>query len=457
MARNNKEKLIKSVLPVTESTWLVQPITVTVSKFDYDTTQTKFLVAIVEGLQESIKQSITKEVKQLPLFSDGVHENELKMEIPLKSLGVDPRRYPEIKQSLIKLATTPFEMPVKDKEGKKYMRYAGLCEVYIPEEKYVRSVIVKIKHDVALSLIDAKVNGYQKYLKQVVTRTKNKYTQRIYLYITAWKSKGETIIKVDTLRSILQLEDKYPRWNSFYTQVIKSAEKELRENFEAGLSECCFTAEPVYKPGQRRIGTPEALHFKIEISKQEQDNITNSSYASLKIQSDDKLRVALKIRTKRKREQILRLVDQNNIHTFFDYLINLERVVDQQKAIITDQESYIYASCMRFLKKGIPDAEVLSTKSYHEIDDTEQSFKKEIAAFRKTIKKSLGEDIYNVWIDPLSFFKIEQMKEGYSFVLQVPTKFVYEMIETKYITQLKESLKVGFKQEVVAITYRVRT
>ena len=143
MTKGNKEKLIKSVLPVNEMTWLVQPITVTVSKFDYDPTQTKFLVAMIECMQESIKKSITNNVEQLPLFSDGNNDNELTMKIPLKSLGIDPRRYPEIKQSLIKLATTPFEMPVKDEEGRNYIRYAGLCEVYMPDEKYVRTVIVK--------------------------------------------------------------------------------------------------------------------------------------------------------------------------------------------------------------------------------------------------------------------------------------------------------------------------
>ena len=28
-------------------------------------------------------------------------------------------------------------MPVKDEEGRNYIRYAGLCEVYMPDRKYV--------------------------------------------------------------------------------------------------------------------------------------------------------------------------------------------------------------------------------------------------------------------------------------------------------------------------------
>lgn len=455
MAKNSNEKLISSVLPVNETTWLVQPITVTVSKFDYDTTQTKFLVAIIEGLQESIKQSITREVAQLPLFSDGLNENELKMEIPLKTLGVDPRRYGEIKQSLIKLATTPFEMPVKDEAGKSYNRYSGLCEVYIPDEKYVRSVIVKIKKDVALSLIDAKVNGYQKYLKQVVTKTKNKYTQRLYFFITAWKTKGETTIKISTLRSILQLENKYPRWNSFYTNVIKSAETELKENFEAGVSECYFISELVYLKG-KEWGEPDMLRFIVKVSDKEKENMMNQSYYSLKLQTDEKLRTVFKVKTKRKREQLLRLVTEDNIRPFMEYLIKFEGTVEKQQHLITDMESYTYTSCMRYLKKEIPEAEIVETILESDIKGTEELYQKEISAFNKAILKEIGDSAYQTWITPIRFVEVKRVGDCMEIMMEVPTKFFYETIEQKYITHIANSLKKCFKRNISSIKYRVK-
>ena len=454
MTKGNKEKLIKSVLPVNEMTWLVQPITVTVSKFDYDPTQTKFLVAMIECMQESIKKSITNNVEQLPLFSDGNNDNELTMKIPLKSWCIDPRRDPEIKQSLIKLATTPFEMPVKDEEGRNYIRYAGLCEVYMPDEKYVRTVIVKIKKDVALSLIDAKVYGYQKYLKQVITKTKNKYTQRLYFFVTSWKSQGETKIQVEKLRSMLRLENKYLRWNAFYNSVIKTAEKELIEKFEAGLSECYFEASPVYKKGQKN-GTPDYLHFKIFVSKQEKENMKNLTYTSLKIRTDESLRVDFKIKVKRQREQLLRMINQDNIHLFSDFLIELGAKIESENSTITDVGAYAFTSCQRFLLKNTPEAEIVPDTPKEEEFGDERIFAKEIEAFRKAMKKNVGEEAYITWFTPVRFVKIDKVEGGYDLTLEVPSKFVYDMIESKYLAQLRESLQTGFKKKIVSLKYRM--
>lgn len=454
MAKKNNVKLINSVLPVNDLTWLIQPITITVSKFDYDTTQTKFLVAIVEGLQESIKQSVTKEVTQLPLFSDGLNDNELQMNIPLKNLGVDPRRYTEIKDSLKKLATTPFEMAVKDENGKNYTRYSGLCEVYIPEGKYIREVMVKIKKDVAMKLVDAKENGYQKYLKQVMMKTKNKYTQRLYLLITSWKVKGEFSIKVSSLRSILQLEDKYSRWSSFNGNVIRPAAKELKENYDAGLCECYFEAEYVYKNG-KEWGEPDLIHFIIHVSQQEKENMVKQSFYSLKMQIDENLRNQFKIRVKSRRDRLLRLVSEENITQFMDYLRQLDASIMRQQALITDVGEYAYTSCYRYLKRNIPEAQYVIPSQTSEDVTVEEACMKEIESYRKDIKKRLGEKDYKTWILPMRFDKIEKVEEGLTVSFIVPSKFFYERIEDKYIAEIKKSLKVGFKQDVVSITYRL--
>lgn len=454
MAKKSNEKLINSVLPVNDLTWLIQPITITVSKFDYDTTQTKFLVAIVEGLQESIKQSVTKEVTQLPLFSDGLNDNELQMNIPLKNLGVDPRRYTEIKDSLKKLATTPFEMAVKDENGKNYTRYSGLCEVYIPEGKYIREVMVKIKKDVALKLVDARENGYQKYLKQVMMKTKNKYTQRMYLLITSWKVKGEFSLKVSSLRSILQLEDKYLRWSSFNANVIRSAAKELKENYDAGLCECYFEAESVYKNG-KEWGEPDLIHFIIHVSQQEKENMFKQSFYSLKMQIDENLRTQFKIKVKIKRERLLRLVTEENITQFMDYLRKLEASIMKQQASITDIGEYAYSSCYRYLKNNIPEAQYVVQSQTSEDVTVEEIYLKEIESYKKNIRKRVGEKDYEIWIQPLRFDQIEKIEKGLKVRFVVPSKFFYDMIEEKFIVDIKTSLKLAFKQDIVSIMYRL--
>ena len=57
------------VQPINAQTWLLQPITLTMSKFNYNVPQTKALVLIVEQLQKSIKESLKEEVQNLKLFN----------------------------------------------------------------------------------------------------------------------------------------------------------------------------------------------------------------------------------------------------------------------------------------------------------------------------------------------------------------------------------------------------
>ena len=248
--------------------------------------------------------------------------------------------------------------------------------------------------------------------------------------------------------------NKYLRWNAFYNSVIKTAEKELIEKFEAGLSECYFEASPVYKKGQKN-GTPDYLHFKIFVSKQEKENMKNLTYTSLKIRTDESLRVDFKIKVKRQREQLLRMINQDNIHLFSDFLIELGAKIESENSTITDVGAYAFTSCQRFLLKNTPEAEIVPDTPKEEEFGDERIFAKEIEAFRKAMKKNVGEEAYITWFTPVRFVKIDKVEGGYDLTLEVPSKFVYDMIESKYLAQLRESLQTGFKKKIVSLKYRM--
>ena len=60
----------RAVIPISEKTWLIQPLNVTMMRHDYSSTQNKVLVCIIQKLQSSIRQVLdTRQPEQLELFT----------------------------------------------------------------------------------------------------------------------------------------------------------------------------------------------------------------------------------------------------------------------------------------------------------------------------------------------------------------------------------------------------
>ena len=117
----------------------------------------------------------------------------------------------------------------------------------------------------------------------------------------------------------------------------------------------------------------------------------NLTYTSLKIRTDESLRVDFKIKVKRQREQLLRMINQDNIHLFSDFLIELGAKIESENSTITDVGAYAFTSCQRFLLKILQKQKSFLTHLKKKSCD-ERIFAKEIEAFRKAMKKNVGEE-----------------------------------------------------------------
>ena len=260
-ARNISSALI----PIEEETWLVQPIAVTMMRHDYSLLQIRILVSVVESLQ-SILHGILNNARnpQLELFhTDELDEDgKMPVKIPFKSLGVDPNHYAQLKNSLKMLASIPVEIPYKSPEGRKYTKVTNLCDVYIPEDvHYDKYAVLKLDKGVAERLVSLDM-GYHRLGKQIVFAVKNRYTQRIYMFIESWLDKGRTVIKTVEFRKMLRLEDNYKKFSDFCRRVLDPAKNELKDLADKGYCDCYFEYEKKYDHGQRG-GEPDELIFNI--------------------------------------------------------------------------------------------------------------------------------------------------------------------------------------------------
>lgn len=260
-----KRGISQDLIPLEEETWLLQPIAVTMMRHDYSLIQVRILVSIVERLQSILQGLLNGNAsRQLDIFrSDELDEDgRMPIKIPFKEMGVNPSHYPQLRTSLKMLAAIPVEIPYKTQEGRKYTKVTNLCDVYLADDgSYAKYVILKIDRSVAEKLVSLDF-GYHRLGKQIVFACKNRYTQRIYMFIASWLEKGKAIIDPLEFRKMLRLEKNYKKFPDFCRRVLDPARAELKELAEDGFCDCWFDYERLYLKGQRG-GEPDKLVFTI--------------------------------------------------------------------------------------------------------------------------------------------------------------------------------------------------
>ena len=268
-----KRGISDELIPIEEETWLLPPLAVTMMRHDYSLIQVRILVSIVESLQSILHGILNnKRSPQLDLFKTKELDEDGRMPIklPFKELGVDPNHYPQLRTSLKMLAAIPVEIPYKTSEGRKYTKATNLCDVYIPEDRsYNKYAILKLDRSVAERLVSLDF-GYHRLGKQIVFACKNRYTQRIYMFIESWVDKGRTVIKTLEFRKMLRLENNYKKFSDFCRRVLEPAKQELKELADKGFCDCYFDYEKKYDHGQRG-GEPDELVFQIFRAKNKMD------------------------------------------------------------------------------------------------------------------------------------------------------------------------------------------
>lgn len=263
--RDVKRNIPSDLIPIENETWLLQPIAVTMMRHDYSLIQIRILVSIVENMQRKLYDILNKSQMQPTIFTPAELDDDGRLEVKayFKTLGVDPNHYPQLRESLKLLASVPVEIPYKTSDGRNYLKVTNLCDVYIPGDEgiYEKYAILKIDRQVAQRLVSLDL-GYHRLGKQIVFACRNRYTQRVYMFIESWLNKGMTVIKTIEFRKMLRLENRYSKFSDFCRRVLEPAKEELQTLSENGFCDCFFDYEKRYNRGQRG-GEPDELVFHI--------------------------------------------------------------------------------------------------------------------------------------------------------------------------------------------------
>jgi hypothetical protein len=215
-------------------------------------------------MQKAIKADMEgKSWMQLALFEEADDRNSVIIGVPLSEIAA-PQHYKEVVAAFSDLRKIDYTLESVAKKG--YMLYTGLLESFeAPIKENGKSVIyVKIAKGVARDLIEISKNergepmAYTRYLYDVVTASKSKYTWKIYTLISSWKSKGGFRIQLEKFRSVLGLgEDEYLNFADLKKRVIIPAQKDLFQKADCWFE--CGERGFEEKKGRKVVG----LNFKV--------------------------------------------------------------------------------------------------------------------------------------------------------------------------------------------------
>jgi plasmid replication initiation protein len=131
---------------------------------------------------------------------------------------------------------------------------------YVEHDKLSHELEVEISVKILPYLLQLSRN-FTQYSLNVALTFKSVYTQRFYEFCHQWKEKGFFFFKIDEIRDLFNLSDKYLTTKDLIKKTVKVAEFELRESFDNHLSEVCFTWE--VDAGSKKGKSIQRLNFSV--------------------------------------------------------------------------------------------------------------------------------------------------------------------------------------------------
>lgn len=142
----------------------------------------------------------------------------------IKALNINEKHlYNETRKSLKRLANIYITFDEGDA-----IREVGLIRNDFKFEKYTKKILINFNNDMGEYLINLKKNFFMYDLIDIVN-FKFKHTIKFYEYI---KSQSLNVIKlkIDTIKDILDLQNKYSRYTNFRTDVLEVILEEINES-----------------------------------------------------------------------------------------------------------------------------------------------------------------------------------------------------------------------------------
>lgn len=268
---------------------ILNPVSYTQIRGNFSLVQTNLMIAIISQLQDRIREQLSLGERSFLFKPEDLSGNLLNFEIPLRELGISPKKYGELEAACEALLHV--DMSYKRYDEYERMEYNvkqnifhkiefPTAELNAEGERVAYKSGQRRKGVIKIQMVDESAReilnlrkGYTRHLKGITQLCRSPRTPRLYIYLSAWRKKGECTVNYIDLKEFFGVltfskdrkritENKYVKYGAFHRDVLDPVLKEMKKLSDEGKVEFCFEYEPIYPHGISR-GDPDCIHFTL--------------------------------------------------------------------------------------------------------------------------------------------------------------------------------------------------
>lgn len=262
------------------SHYIRQPYPISAMQANLTTQQIRILVGMMQSIQDGVRKMFEKNQRtdngQLLLFPD-MQDDHVSVEFKFSDIAVRPDAYRDVETIAEKFMKMVFRY--EDKDAGEVTLQHFVDEVTYPKRGSKRDRIVfSFTKKQAQTVFN--FTKYSRYMLSVAASANSKHTARIYMLITSARGFERDdagvfhwYVGYEELRRILGCDEKdaADRWyrksqkqyKHFKADVLRTAQKELKEMADAGKSDCWFDFAELPEGFD---GEPQRFDFIVHLS-----------------------------------------------------------------------------------------------------------------------------------------------------------------------------------------------
>ena len=443
-------ELVQKISNNRDLDFILNPVSYTQIRGNFSLVQTNLMIAIIAQLQDRIREQLSLGESTFLFKPEDLSGNLLNFEIPLKELGISPKKYGELEQACEALLHV--DMRYKRYDERERMEYIvqqnifhkiefPTAELNAAGEKVAYKSGQRRKGVIKIQMVDESAReilnlrkGYTRHLKGITSLCRSPRTPRLYIYLSAWRKIGSCTVNYIDLKEFFGvltysknrkdiIDNKYVKYGAFHRDVLDPVLREMKKLSDEGKVEFCFEYEPIYPHGISR-GDPDSIRFTIIEGKMGQAQQHESFLG--------KMRARLITRYQLQPMEWSKLEDL--IHDGLDLKPELERIdklieekqPDNVHAYVTE---VLYRWLLEHQKPREPEfAEAVEVKD----EEPDRPFVQPIYLekwnlWMEKARERVGEQFYNQYMTCASLWAVREK----NVFVSVPNKFVSEQWEER--------------------------
>ena len=441
-------ELVQTIANNRDLDFILNPVSYTQIRGNFSLVQTNLMIAIISQLQNRIREQLSIGEKSFLFKPEDLTGNLLNFEIPLKELGISPKKYGELEAACEALLHVDMSYKRWDEhERQEYNVKQNIfhriefptAELNAAGEKVAYKGGQRRKGVIKISMVDESAReilnlrkGYTRHLKGITQLCRSPRTPRLYIYLSAWRKYGSCKVNYIDLKEFFGVltfskdhkrivENRYVKYGAFHRDVLDPVLKEMKKLSDEGKVEFCFEYEPIYPHGVSR-GDPDSIRFTIIEGKMGQAQLHESFLG--------KMRAKLITKYALQPSEWARLED-----LIYDGL-DLKPELDRIDKLVEDKQpdnvhAYVTEVLYRWLLEQQKPKQPEFTEAVEVKDEAlERPFVQPVYLekwnlWMEKARERLGEQFYNQYMTCCSLWAVRDK----SVLVSVPNKFVSEQWE----------------------------